>query len=109
VLLPNHAEAIIAVGKTRDYLLDLEHDEGSSKARLLYRIGFRRDAYRELEAAIRELISQYDAIELPPRYGKVRYRVEGVLVGSDGSRRFRTVWVMDGNTPFLATAYPMSR
>lgn len=108
MLLPNHAEAIIAVGKTRDYLLDLEHKDGWSKAQLLYRIGFRRETWQDLEAAIRVLVSEHDAIEVSRR-GEQYFHVEGILHGPDGNRRFRTVWKMDGNTPFLATAYPMSR
>lgn len=65
MLLPNYAEAIIPVGKTRDYLLDVDHQDGWSKAQLLVRIGFRREAWQELEAAIRQLIEQYEAAGVP--------------------------------------------
>jgi hypothetical protein len=64
VLLPNRAEAIIHVSKLRDYLLDVDHPEGSSKARLLIRIGFRRDNWEELEGAIRLLIEDNEAVEV---------------------------------------------
>jgi hypothetical protein len=49
VLLPNHAEATIAVEKLRDFLLDLEHEKGKSRGTVLYGIGFTRERWEELE------------------------------------------------------------
>jgi hypothetical protein len=108
VLLPNHAEAIIPPAELRDYLLVLEHKDGGPKARRLVRIGFRREAWEELEVAIRKLIGESDAVEVFGRSGR-RFQVEGILEGPAGTTPFRTVWVMDGDTPFLASAYPRDR
>jgi len=53
VKLPNADLAIIEVTKLRDYLLDVDHVDGGPKAPLLVSMGFRRDHWQELEAAIR--------------------------------------------------------
>jgi hypothetical protein len=48
--IPNSAEAIAATEKVRDYLLNLEHPDGGSKAVWFHSLGYARDEWRELAA-----------------------------------------------------------
>jgi hypothetical protein len=110
VLLPNADVAVIPAEKLRDYLLDLGHKKGGSKAALLYRIGYRREDWSQLEEDIREQILPLEAEEVPAEGGR-RFRVAGTLQGPDGSTPFRTVWSIDdeASPPRLLTAYPVRR
>jgi uncharacterized protein DUF6883 len=92
VQLPDADRAIISVQKLRDYLLNLDHKKGKSKAVLLYRIGYQREEWRQLEEDIREQVLPLDAEEVPVESGR-RFLIEGILRGPDGSTPFRTVWV----------------
>jgi hypothetical protein len=67
VQLPNIDRAVIPVEKLRDYLLDLDHRKGGSKAALLYRIGYRREEWKQLESDIREQLLPLEAEEVPAK------------------------------------------
>jgi hypothetical protein len=110
VQLPDADRAVIHVEELRDYLLDLGHRTGGSKATLLYRIGYRREEWRQLERDIREQLLPLEAVEVPAEDGQ-RFRVAGVLRGPNGSTPFRTVWLIEreGSAPRLLTAYPVRR
>ena len=41
--LPNRERAIIAPDKLTDYLLNVEHERGGAKARLLAEFGYNKD------------------------------------------------------------------
>jgi hypothetical protein len=90
VLLPNHAEATIAVEKLRDFLLDAEHSYGQDRARIFLGLGFRRENWQELEIAIRLQIATNEAID-SPGYPEPRFVVMGDIHGPAGSRHFWTI------------------
>jgi len=110
VLLEDHENAIVPPSKLRDYLLNLDHKKGGSKAVIFTRIGFRREAWERLEGAFRALIAHHDAIDLQHE-GEPRFGVEGVITGPDGEAYIRTVWgyPQPGSPPVLRTAYPKRR
>jgi hypothetical protein len=51
--LPNSERAIIAQEKLIDYVLNLRHKRGGSKARLLAQFGYTVDTWQQLDADIR--------------------------------------------------------
>ena len=57
----NAEDATLSEGKLRDYLLDLDHDRGASKARVFYALGYRRERWEELEQDLREQHLSQDA------------------------------------------------
>jgi len=51
--LPNREQAVIAPDKIIEYLLNVEHRRGGTKARLLAEFGYLRENWRELDADLR--------------------------------------------------------
>jgi hypothetical protein len=107
VLLPNHAEAIIAAEKLRDFLLNADHEYGRDRARILLRMGFERERWQELDVAIRRLIATNDAIE-SSGYEIPRFIVMGDLYGPTESRHFWTIWELakGHSAPRFLSTYP---
>ena len=107
--IPNATRAEIAEEKLREYLLNVEHHHGASKARLLLSLGYRPESWRELETDIRLQHLTVDVdVTKESEYG-TRYEIVGPLVGPLGqSVDFRSVWQIDIGTdhPRLITMYP---
>lgn len=51
--LPNREKAVIAPDKLLNYLLNVEHKRGGTKARVLTEFGYRVENWRQLESDIR--------------------------------------------------------
>jgi hypothetical protein len=106
--LPNHERAVIAPEKLSDYLLNVMHKRGGTKAKLLARFGYTANDWRQLEADLRaHLNEEVDAVRLTD-YG-VRYEMRMVLQTPVGkSLSVRTIWQIDDGTddPRLITLYP---
>jgi hypothetical protein len=107
--LPSANQAVIGQDKLCDYLLNVAHRRGASKARLLIAMGYRPDNWQILEADIR---AQHLAIDVDrvanSAYG-MRYEIVAPLVGPGGrSVTFRSVWQIDtgSQVPRLITMYP---
>jgi hypothetical protein len=78
--IPN--DAIIQESKLTHYLL--VHREKNDKSKFLAQGGFTDENPQDLESAIRQLISSYDAVEdTRNEYGDL-FRVEGDLMGING-------------------------
>src|SRR5438876_12242351 len=105
--LPNADDAVVAVAKLRDYLLDLRHDKGSSKARLFYALGYRRSRWQELEADIRSQVLSENAVEISPSLHGRRWEIEAELRGPSGAARIVTGWIIlwGEEIPRFVTAY----
>lgn len=107
--IPNADRAVIAEDKLRDYLLNVEHHHGASKARLLHSMGYRPEGWQDLETDIRVQHLTIDVdVTKQSGYG-TRYEIVGSLVGPLGwSAVFRSVWQIDTGTdyPRLITMYP---
>jgi hypothetical protein len=107
--VPNADQAIIGQDKLCNYLLNLAHRRGTSKAKLLLAMGYRPDHWQQLEADIR---SQHLTAEVESTgdtdYG-TRYDILAPLRGpSARAVIFRSVWQIDTGTqvPRLITMYP---
>jgi len=107
--VPNADQAIIAQDKLSNYLLNVAHRRGASKAKLLLAMGYRPDRWQQLEADIR---SQHLGAEVEgtvsTEYG-TRYEIVAPLQGPAAPAvAFRSVWQIDTGTrvPRLITMYP---
>jgi hypothetical protein len=106
--LPRHREAVLDPRKLRDYLLDLEHPVGRSKANYLARVGFSRTRWRTLERELRRLIAREPAWAMPPGLYGQEFVVRGTIRGPwRREARLVTVWISaDQGAPRLVTAHP---
>ena len=107
--IPNADRAIIAQDKLCDYLLNIDHEWGGSKARLLVTMGYSPDYWQRLETDLRAQHLTVDVDRtVDTDYGP-RYEIVAALVGPAGrSVTFRSVWQIDTGTdiPRLITMYP---
>ena len=110
--LPNAENALVEREKIADYLLNLAHLYGASKARFFMEFGFRTDDWQILAQALREHGQRHDVRRVRRTPFGPRYEVEGELITPDGRNpSIRTVWQFDQGqiAPRLITAYPLER
>lgn len=111
--LPNAKQAVVAPAKVKDYLLNMEHPEGGSKARWLKEaLGY---GPAEAEALTQQLIEGargQPVVEVTQGPWGTRYVVvvfvEGIGARTGRAGKMKTVWQVDtGQTaPRLITAVP---
>ena len=110
--LPNVKNAIVEKAKIMDYLLNMEHQLGGSKARFFKEFGFGMDDWEAFKKAIMEVALENDIISEKRSPFGLRFEVDGVLNTPSGLKpRIRTVWQQDhgANAPRLITAYPLEK
>ncbi|MDH3602785.1 MAG: hypothetical protein OEU26_24505 [Candidatus Tectomicrobia bacterium] len=106
--LPNRTLAVIAQDKLTDYLLNLRHKRGGSKARLLAQYGYTVQNWERLEADIRRGLEAEVTQVRTTDYGR-RYAILMTLQTPSGEPlTIRTIWPIDIGTVFprLITLYP---
>jgi len=109
MLLPNPGRAVVDDAKVRDYLLSPEHPDGRAKARALERYGYRRDAWRLLQADLLAIAKSAAAVFVSHSPHGRKYLVSATLRGPAGRELFlMTVWIVrsDEDFPRFVTAYP---
>ena len=110
--IPNATNCIVDQEKVRDYLLNLSHPAGKSKAVFFTAMGFRQQDREVLAEALHQMACRFPlTISMTSRHGQ-KYIVDGSLVTPIGQTPvIRTIWVIDSGTdrPRLVTAYPMDR
>lgn len=107
--LPNAKNAIIPRDKLANYLLDLEHRRGGSKAKLQISLGYEAASWKVLAEDIRREHLVADVIEQHNCEWGNRYEIVAPLIGpSDDTVMFRSIWQIDLGTdcPRLITMYP---
>ena len=108
--VPNAENAIIAAEKLRDYLLNIEHRRGGSKAKLLLSMGYQVDQWQQLETDLRQQHLAADVDRVKENDYGTTYEIVAGLKGP--SRRdpilFRSIWQIDFVTdyPRLITMHP---
>jgi len=108
--LPNLEEAVIPQTKIGNYLLNLEHPDGGSKARFFLHFGFQRVAWKVLAEALRQHVRDNEVARLDTDADGVTYIIEGTLVTPSGRKpRVRSVWLLEAGelAPRFITAYPL--
>lgn len=107
--IPNAQSAFIPPEKLTDYLLNLAHPVGGSKARWFVSIGYDPDDPARLEADLLNVArTSSDYVEEQTGFG-VKYVVRGQLASPSGDlANVWTVWIVETNDtrPRLVTAYP---
>ena len=106
--IPNAEHALIAEEKIIQYLLNPEHPDGASKARVLARAGFHADYPHELEKALREQHLTLDAEHGKPSPFGVKYDISGGLIGPSGLVLVKSIWMIKfgESIPRLITIIP---
>jgi len=108
MVIPGAEHAIISREKTVQYLLNLDHPEGGSKATVLALAGFSRERPEKLERALRTQHLSMDARRgKPSPYGE-KHEIVGPLVGPRGRVMVRSVWMVryGESAPRLITLIP---
>jgi hypothetical protein len=109
VRIPNADNAIIEPTKIANYLLNVDHPDGGSKARLLESLGYTSASWQQLEADLRSMHLTEDYIATRNTVWGVRYEIVAPLTGPSGDTvMFRSVWQIDLGTdaPRLITMHP---
>ena len=101
--------AIIAAEKLMDYLLNVSHRRGASKARLLLSLGYRYDSPQSLESDLRVQHLSREVTRMHENAYGVIYEIDAPIMTPAGRRVwFRSVWQIDAgaNFPRFITMYP---
>lgn len=107
--LPYADRAVAAPEKVRDYLLAADHPSGRGKASFFGRLGFNREGWPQLQAALLALVQSEPAEPVTGNRFGDKYLVRGAIRGPTGrSARMVTVWIIlrGESAPRLLTAYP---
>jgi hypothetical protein len=107
--VPNAAKAVVSRVKLVDYLLDVDHPDGGSKAKLLVSLGYSIHNWVRLEQDLRQMHLTEDVVVVKSTSWGPRYEIVAPLTGPTGDTvLFRSVWQIDlgTDTPRLITIYP---
>ena len=107
--IPNADNAIIEPAKIVDYLLDVDHPHGGSKACLLLSLGYSSADWQQLEADLRRMHLIEHFVAINQTVWGVRYEIVAPITGPSGDTvLFRSVWQIDlgSDAPRLITMYP---
>ena len=110
--LPNQENAYVPEAKLKDYLLDLNHPEGGSKAKFLRKLGYDDSKLELLTNDLVDIARTEEIMAVSFKGGATSYVIEGLLNGPAGtSALFRTVWrtTPEDARPRLITGYPSRR
>ena len=106
--IPDADQAIVGAEKVRDYLLNLEHPDGGSKAVWFHSLGYTRDEWRLLADDLLAIACDCDEFDTETTRFGIKYKAAG-SVGRPNHRlaNVLTVWIVeDDDPPRLVTAYP---
>jgi len=106
--IPDAERAIITAEKIRDYLLNLKHPDGGSKAIWFHTLGYARDEWQRLADDLITIARDCDEFDTETTRFGVKYKATG-WVGRPNHRpgKVLTVWIVeDDDPPRLVTAYP---
>lgn len=106
--IPDAQRAVVADEKVRDYLLDLAHPEGGSKAIWFHSLGYVRGQWKILVADLIAIARECDSFDTETTRFGVKYKASR-FVGRPEHRPgcVLTVWVVEDNDPpRFVTAFP---
>jgi len=106
--IPGAERALISKEKLVRYLLNLDHPDGPSKARVLAHAGFDSTRPEELEETLREQHLASHAREGGPSPFGAKYEITHVLSGPKASIMATSVWIIRHGESFprLITLIP---
>lgn len=103
--LPNKERAVVPPGKLVDYLLDLNHEDGGSKAKFFIHIlGFTRNKPKELEREFLRIAYTGTVSEKKPEPLGDYF----IIIDKVRDYGVKTVWMVKNGRDFpeLISAYP---
>ena len=106
--IPDAERAVVDDAKVRDYLLNLGHADGGSKAIWFHSLGYTRDDWHYLAVDLLAIAMNCDGFDTETTRFGVKYKASG-SVGRPNHHpgSVRTVWIVEENDPpRLVTAYP---
>ena len=106
--MPNAEQAEVPNRKIREYLLNVMHPEGGSKARYFLGFGYSLDDVARFRRDLVRLAVETEMERTMTPFG-TEFSGTGTVTTPDGRQiRVRTVWILlDGSLPpRLITAYP---
>ena len=110
--LPNREQAIVELGKLRDYCLNADHPTGKNKARVFASaLGMTaRDAERLREMILAAADTEEAVLAGKDQHGQ-RYPLDFVALGLTGSVTIRSTWIVgvEESLPRLTSCYVISR
>ena len=106
--IPDAQLAVVTDEKVRDYLLNLEHPDGGSKAVWFQSLGYQRDEWQSLAHDLLALARECQEFETEIVKFGVKYKTVGTIGRPDHRPgRVLAVWIVEDNDPpRLVTAYP---
>ncbi len=110
MFIPNAENAIIDIGKLRDYCLNAEHGKGKHKAKLFASIlGIKAENAEELRQILLEVIKTQE-VQLGKwdDYGQ-RYTLDFIIEWQNRRATLRSGWIIEHNSavPRLTSCYPL--
>jgi hypothetical protein len=106
--LPGGADAVVDIGKLRDYCLSPIHPRGRHKARVFAAVlGFTQADADVLRKELLKAASEGDAVEGEADEYGVRYTIDFELMRNQCRAQVRSTWIVLRNEPFprLTTCY----
>lgn len=107
--LPNLDRAEESRDKVAEYLLNPYHLDGASKAKFFMALGFERDDWQALAAALKRVATNNEvAKNIASSFGE-KFIIDGMIESPSGKTPVvRTVWIIDAgaDSARLVTAYP---
>lgn len=107
--LPNAEQAVVEREKIADYLLNPAHPDNGGKAAFFLALGYTRDDWASLAAALRRLAVATEVAKSMETAHGIKYVVDGRMETPSGKTTMvRTIWIADRglDRPRLVTAYP---
>ena len=110
--LPNAHGAIVEPAKLLDYLLNAAHPDNGGKAAFFLELGFSRDDWHSLVAALTKLAASGEVTKSMESWHGRKYVLDGNLESPKETKTVvRTIWAIDraSDAPRLVTAYPLRK
>jgi hypothetical protein len=107
--LPGADKATVSREKIADYLLNAAHPDNGGKAEFFAQLGFRRDQWEILAAALKNLAASGEVTRADESPHGRKYVVIGRIQSPGGKTPLvQSVWIVDkgADTARLVTAYP---
>ena len=99
--MPYAQRSYVAREKITNYLLDVHHQRGGSKARFFVRFGFHLSEWETFAQALCDHGLRNEVIEIEETAFGMKYVVVGPIETPDGRNpNARTVWMVDRGTDF---------
>ena len=108
-MLPNAQRAVVDREKITDYLLNSAHPDNGGKAEFFSQLGFSRDQWEILAAALKALAGSEEEITVTESPHGRKYVIVGKMHSPSGKTPLvQTVWIVDKGMDIarLVTAYP---